>query len=177
VNQGGTIAHPELHSVTGRVTIDRARASDAQRLSELALRSKAHWPYSAAQLALWRDGLTVSEDSVSQSPTFVALIDAQLAGFYQLVREGTRWRLDHLWLLPEHVGHGLGRRLLRHACALVASEGGTSIEIDSDPFAEPFYRACKAARVGSVAAPIEGDPCRVRPQLRLSIAASDPATI
>jgi hypothetical protein len=40
--------------------------------------------------------------------------------------------------------------------------------IDADPHAEAFYRACGALRIGGVAAPIDGQPQRVRPQLVLS---------
>ena len=79
------------------------------------------------------------------------------------------WELTHLWVVPSMMRQGIGRALLAHAM-LSAREGGAStIAIDADPNAEPFYLACRARREGVVAAPIIGNPARVRPQLSLPV--------
>ena len=46
--------------------------------------------------------------------------------------------------------------------------GLREIVIDADPNAENFYVHCGATVTGVVPAPIEGQPGRTRPQLRLS---------
>ena len=66
--------------------------------------------------------------------------------------------------------HGIGRALLAHAVNTARFAGASSIIIDADPNAEPFYVACGAVRRGIVAAPVVGDPARVRPQLSLRVA-------
>jgi hypothetical protein len=65
---------------------------------------------------------------------------------------------------------GIRRALLAHAVNTACLAGASSIVIDADPNAEPFYVACGAVRQGIVAAPIAGDPARVRPQLSLRVA-------
>jgi GNAT superfamily N-acetyltransferase len=64
---------------------------------------------------------------------------------------------------------GIGRALLGHAVSTARGGGASTIAIDVDPNAEPFYLACGARREGVVAAPVSDNPARVRPQLTLSV--------
>ena len=169
----------QCHPTTGRVAwfveplmkIRTAMASEAHALSKLAVAAKAHWGYSQSQLRAWTSDLTLSPDAIAQLPTFVAEVHAEsgteIAGFYQLDTLQLPWSLGHLWVKPQLMRRGLGRALLLHALARVADAGLTELCIDSDPHAEPFYVAFGAKRVGAIPAPIEDDPARMRPQLRL----------
>jgi GNAT superfamily N-acetyltransferase len=148
--------------------IRRAVAEECETLSALALRAKGHWGYTARQLEIWRPSLTISGEAVAAHPTFVAQIDMEIAGFYSLLGSQARWELDNLWVAPERVRQGVGRTLVAHALETAAAGGADQLYIDADPHAEAFYRACGALRIGAVAAPIEGEPSRVRPQLVLS---------
>lgn len=147
----------------------KAEAFDAPVLSELALRSKAHWGYSPAQLEAWRADLTLSPLWISLHPTYVAEIGGQTAGFFALLTEHGFWKLEHLWVAPEAMGQGVGRSMLAHAMAVAKQVGAKELIIDSDPNAEGFYRACGAVRIGSIPAPIDGEPQREIPVLRLAI--------
>ena len=147
--------------------IRRAREGEAIALSAIAFESKAYWSYSAAQLATWRDELTVSPGEVSSRPTYVAVVEGRIAGFFMLAPATPNWRLEHFWVSPSCMGHGVGRRLLSDAATVAAEGGAAAIAIDADPNAERFYTACGAAPVASLPAPIEGAPDRVRPQLLL----------
>ena len=91
--------------------------------------------------------------------------DGAIAGFYSLAHVAGGWLLDDLWVSPAHMHHGVGRRLMEHALHAAAQAGARSLAVDADPNAEPFYLRCGALRRGEVAAPIEGQPGRVRPQL------------
>jgi GNAT superfamily N-acetyltransferase len=164
------------HHFPARMQIRRAVAEECETLSALALRAKGHWGYTTAQLEIWRPILTISGEAVVAHPTFVAQVDAEIAGFYSLLRFGARWELDNLWVAPERVRQGVGRALLAHALETAAAGGAGELHIDADPHAEAFYRACGALRVGVVAAPIEGEPSRVRPQLVLSTRRETPLT-
>jgi predicted N-acetyltransferase YhbS len=66
------------------------------------------------------------------------------------------------------LGQGVGRALLAQALGHARAAGHAALHIDADPHAEAFYRRCGAMRIGATAAPIDGQPQRVRPQLRLS---------
>lgn len=150
-------------------TIRRARPQEAQALGAIACDAKASWGYSPSQIALWHDELVPTADSIGMRPTFVAERgDSVVAGFCQLVLGHPEAELEHLWVRPEFMGNGVGRALLAHAARFLASKGIAALAIDSEPRAEPFYLAQGAVRVGARAAPIDGDPLRVRPQLRLA---------
>lgn len=145
--------------------IRRAGAQDAEALSALALRAKAYWGYAESELEAWRPSLELSAEAVLSHPTFVAQLDGRVFGFYSLVPSASSWELDNLWVAPEHMRRGFGRKLVLHAVQTAAAGGATSVAVDADPNAEPFYLACGAKRIGEVAAPIAHQPYRVRPQL------------
>ena len=151
--------------------IRTAIASEAPALSQLAVAAKAHWGYSQSQLRAWTSDLTLSPASIAHLPTFVAEIDGEsgteIAGFYQLETLQLPWSLAHLWVKPQLMRRGIGRAMLMHAVARVADAGLTELCIDADPNAEPFYVAFGATRVAAMPAPIDDDPARMRPQLRL----------
>lgn len=147
------------------VNIRPAMEAEAPILSSISMRAKAHWGYSAETLERWRAELAVSPTHVRERPTFVAVVDAEMAGFYSIRPSPLAWELDNLWVLPEFMQHGLGRALLSHALATAAGAGATEVTIDADPNAESFYLECGAVRRGVVPAPIPGQPRRTRPQL------------
>lgn len=145
-----------------------AHEKEAALLSSIAVAAKASWPYALAQIEAWREELTLTPESIAGSHVGLAEVDGQAAGFYALEHGGARMQLVHLWVHPDRMRRGIGRALLEHAAQMAAEHGATELDIDADPYAEPFYLACGARRVGSVPAPIEGSPQRERPQLRLA---------
>jgi len=147
------------------MNIRPASEQEAPVLSDLAMRAKSHWGYSAEALEQWRPELAVSPANVRERPTFVAVVGAEVAGFYSLHTSRAAWELDNLWVLPRFMHQGIGRALLAHALATAAHGGAREVTVDADPNAEPFYLECGAVRRGDVPAPIPGQPKRVRPQL------------
>jgi molybdenum cofactor cytidylyltransferase len=138
---------------------------EAPVLSSLAMRAKAYWGYSAEALERWRPELAISPMDVREKPTFVAMVGAEIVGFYSLSPSHASWELDNLWVLPEFMQQGIGRALLSHALETATHAGASEVTVDADPNAESFYLECGAIRRGEVPAPIIGDPKRVRPQL------------
>ena len=69
-------------------------------------------------------------------------------GMYRLLHALPQGTLEDLWLDPNAIGSGLGRRLFDHALATAATLGMSSLLIESDPNAEGFYLAMGAARIG-----------------------------
>lgn len=148
-----------------------ARPDEADLLSAIARASKAHWGYSTEAMAAWRDGLTITRAAIERHPTFVCEDASRPIGFAQLVTSDGAWHLEHLWVLPDAIGHGAGRRLLRHAADHAAGNGAARLHIDSEPYAEAFYVACGARRVAVLPAPLAGDEARCRPQMVIDITA------
>lgn len=155
--------------------IRRAVAADAPILTLLSMRAKQYWGYSQAQMAAWREDLRISAGMLASMPTYLIDAGPQIAGFYLLrlaagsAAPAAPCELDHLWVAPEHMRQGHGRALLAHAGDTARQLGCRQLAIDADPYALGFYLACGARRVGQVAAPIEGQPDRVRPQLLLTL--------
>lgn len=155
-------------------TIRRARVQEVAKLTQLALASKAHWPYPPALIEQWRAALTVDATRVAEQPAYVAELNGEVAGFYVLeTQTPAQWALRDLWVLPRHIGSGVGTHLLQHACALARASAVAGLTIDADPHAEEFYLARGAQRVGQVAAPIDGEPRRIRPQMLLVLDGQD----
>ncbi len=150
--------------------ITRAHSTDAERLSRIAFRAKAHWGYPAEWLEAWRDSLTVHADEIGVDEYLVALSDDGKAVGFCAVNgvPGGEWWLEHLWVLPEWQGRGVGRRLFDAAVAYVREWGGEWIDLRSDPHAEGFYLRMGAVRTGEVDATVNGVP-RTLPELRYAI--------
>jgi xanthine dehydrogenase accessory factor len=155
-----------------RESLRPARRNDVAAINALIVRAKASWGYAPAQVDAWRADLEVSADDVDTRPC-VAAVDAlgQVAGFAALVpRDASAWDLDNLWVDPPAMGRGLGRRLLWHALHAARTAGAAAVHVDADPNAAAFYAGCGARPDGEVAAPIAGQPSRVRPQFRFDLA-------
>lgn len=151
-----------------------ARADEAGLLGSIAFESKAHWNYSPEVMDGWRDALAVHLEPMALRPAFVAEVGGVVAGFCQVVSQGEVPCLEHLWVRPAFMGRGVGRALLERASATLAELGYARMHIDAEPKAESFYRHCGASRDGEVAAPIAGEPDRVRPQMTLLLAPPAP---
>lgn len=151
----------------GLENIRRAIPSEAELLTELALRSKGHWGYDAEFLRDCRIDLTLTPEYVASCPVFLLEEEGTVAGFYSLSGEGTEVELMHLFVEPWAIGRGFGRLLFRHAVEEARSSGFERLVIGSDPFALQFYEAMGARRVGEVASIVR--PGRMLPLLHYSL--------
>ena len=148
-------------------SIRHARPEEAATLSDLALRSKAHWGYDAAFLEACREDLTITADDIAHAPVFVLEEDGRVIGFYALRWAGDEALLTDLFVDPEHIGRGHGHRLWEHAVKIARRSGFATLTLHSDPYAEGFYRAMGAVRVGVV--PSTVFPERLLPLMRFSL--------
>ena len=126
----------------------QGRPDDCAALSQLALRSKAVWGYSAEFLAQCALELTVRPEHLPH--LFVIERDAELIAFYALSEApGQCAELEFLFVDPQHLRRGHGQTLLaharRHARQALAVH---SIVIQGDPHADAFYVAAGARRIG-----------------------------
>jgi GNAT superfamily N-acetyltransferase len=143
--------------------IRRALPTEAAELTALALRSKAHWGYDAAFMAACVVPLTIAAERIAAEPFFVLEEDGRIWGYYGLRVSGEEAELTNLFVEPEAIGRGCGKRLWAHAIEVARAAGCRRLRIESDPFAEPFYRAMGAERIGE--APSEAVPGRMIPLL------------
>lgn len=121
--------------------IVKAIREDAQTLTELALKSKAHWGYSEEQIESWKEDLTVTEEMFDKWTVFKYMEDTEIAGFciLNLNEDSPKAILEFLFVLPKYIGKRIGGRLLRHAVYVASSQHRKVMNLEADPYAEPFY--------------------------------------
>jgi len=137
--------------------IIRAKAEDAEALTEIAHAAKRHWGYPENWIAAWRDILTMRPEFVGANIAFIAMEAERAAGFYVLTTEDDGLHLDHLWIVPGAMRRGIGRGLFEHAVSQARQLGFDSIKIEADPNAEGFYKRMGARCVGATISRVEGE--------------------
>ncbi len=133
------------------ITIRKINSSEAQLISDLAMRSKAHWGYDNEFMAACVDELSYSAEQIINDDFryYLAEENGSLLGFYMLNNLANETvLLEALFVEPSHIGKGVGRRLLKHAIQTAKRCGAAALEAQSDPYAEPFYVAMGATITG-----------------------------
>jgi GNAT superfamily N-acetyltransferase len=138
--------------------IRRATPEQHKRLTQITHAAKKHWGYPERWMEIWKDALTITPEFITGNEVYTATVESEVAGFYALVRAEGKLSLEHMWVDPDYIGTGLGKQLFNHALKVAAGLNASSIEIESDPNAEGFYRRMGARRIGEVASEIEGMP-------------------
>ena len=152
-------------------TIRPARPGEAPILTELCIRSKAHWGYDSGFMAAAARLLRIREAQIGAGGVLTARLESGgppcgVAVIVPLRRPG--WcELSHLFVAPERLGLGIGRALFQAATALAAESGATRISILSDPNAAAFYEKRGARRCGE--APSSVAPDRMLPLFEFAI--------
>lgn len=144
--------------------IRRATADDADALSDLAHRAKAHWGYPAHWMREWDAQLTIIPGYLELHDVWVSERDGAVIGMCALEDRGDRWNLEHVWVEPAAHGHGIGRALVMHALGEARRRHPGVVELLADPFATGFYERLGARRAGDVPAPMPGARDRTLPR-------------
>ena len=147
-----------------------AVAGDAGALSDLAVRSKAHWGYSPDFIDACRDELTYTPGQI-EGPEYtftIAELAGCLVGFYALQKlSACRFDLKALFVEPDYIGTGIGRGLMAHVKNVAAQNGATQVVIQSDPHAQAFYEHIGAEYHGQDES--DSIPGRYLPNLVISL--------
>lgn len=150
------------------MTIVRARAEEADELTEIAHAAKRHWGYPERWIELWKETLTMRPEFIVANISYCAIEHSRPIGFYILTTERDGLHLDHLWVVPAAMGRGVGRALFEHALEQAKRLGHKTVHIESDPNAEGFYQRMGAERVGVNRTLIEDKP-RVLPVMKYEL--------
>jgi len=148
-------------------TIRPARPDEAEVLTALAIRSKAHWGYDDTFMAACVDELTMTPGRVRTANLLVAEVEGALKGMAGLERDGDGWEVCMMFIDPAAIGTGLGKLLFLALMDQARDMGIDALNIDADPNAESFYLRMGAVTVGRVAS--GSIPGRMIPQLLLRL--------
>ncbi|MET8470701.1 GNAT family N-acetyltransferase [Streptomyces sp. NPDC006422] len=145
-----------------------ARPDEAERLSALALRSKAHWGYDDAFMASCVAELTLHPSEVERRRTTVAEdADGRLLGLVTLEGAPPVGELGLMFVDPDAMGLGVGRLLFEHMREAARAAGFRAVGWSADPNAVPFYEAMGGRHVGVT--PSGSIPGRTLPLMELRL--------
>ncbi len=130
--------------------IRRARQSEADRLTAIAIAAKGHWGYAEELMTLWQRELTVTPQQITKELVYVATLDDEIVGFCLLVptEDAQIYEIDGLWVDPTVIGQGVGKALFQHAVAQAKALGATRLQLAADPHAVGFYAKMGMKKIG-----------------------------
>jgi GNAT superfamily N-acetyltransferase len=145
-------------------TIRHARVSERGALEALQLRSSVHQPLYREQLAAHPEAIELPVEQIEAGLVRVAEQAGVVVGFSVLLaRAGEACELDGLFVEPERMRGGIGRRLVEDAVAIARDRGATRIDVVANPQALEFYAAVGFTPAGEA-------QTRFGPAPRLSLA-------
>ena len=117
-----------------------AQPADAEHLSQIAWQAKSYWKYPMEWMNLWKSALTISPKMISDSSVFkLVLADGEIGACIVLARETNFVWIEHLWVLPQYIGKGFGRQLLKTALQETLNAEHQKIKVIADINAVAFY--------------------------------------
>ena len=88
-----------------------ALETESPYLSDLASRSKSHWPYDEDYLSQVRSMTHITAEYIRGWPVVVASEGDEILGFAAVRESKGENMLDQLWIEPKFIGKGFGRLL------------------------------------------------------------------
>ena len=147
-----------------------ARPEDAKAMTDLALRSKAHWGYPPEQMRTFTEELTFLPADLERGEAHVIDEGGSLLGLYTLEDHGEgNLEIGHLFIDPDHLREGLGSELMRRIQSYAVRLGFKRLVVLSDPNAEGFYRSHRAKLILHLPSSIPG---RTLPLLEITVDAA-----
>ena len=131
-----------------------AQTSECQILTDLSFLSKGYWQYPAEYFHIWRDELTITSEYITNNLVFVAATSDDIVGYYSIIHlpknidisnivlEKGFW-LEHMFLLPNYIGKGIGTKMMSHCLDLCSDKGIEQLKVLADPNARKFYQKMK----------------------------------
>jgi ribosomal protein S18 acetylase RimI-like enzyme len=131
------------------VTIRFAQQSEREALERLQRRSSMAQPMYRAQLAAHPDAIELPGEQIAAGLVRVAEQDGAIVGFAVLLeRAEDACELDGLFVGPEHMRAGVGRKLMDDARQIARERGAARIDVVANPQAVAFYEAAGFTTVG-----------------------------
>jgi GNAT superfamily N-acetyltransferase len=150
-----------------KIFIREAVVSDSEILTQISFAAKRHWNYPDQYFDSWKEELTITPAYIKNNRVYVAEANGRIVGYFSLVEiKNDFWAgkvfvskgfwLEHIFILPEHIGKGIGTKLvavLKLKCSEINID---KVKIFSDPNAKGFYDKLGACYLGESPSSIEG---------------------
>ncbi len=120
--------------------IRKAIVKDIPELNRLSIASKKHWGYPDEWIANWLDELTLTPEKFVRQNILVGELNGEIIGFCSITESESEYEILHLWVVPQFIGQGYGKKILtRTMDEFVTSD--KPIIVEADPNAESFYKS------------------------------------
>ena len=120
------------------MTFRKALKHDLPELNRISVISKKHWGYPEEWIERWMKELTMDASDLISHETLVMEYETRVIGFCSTIDHGDHYEVMHLWVLPEFIGKGYGKILLKETLSSFILED-KPIWVLADPNAESFY--------------------------------------
>jgi GNAT superfamily N-acetyltransferase len=121
------------------VHIRPPRPDEGERLRQIAFAAKSYWGYDLDRVREWAAIGDFSPDCLSQKDIYVADVAGRAVGWAAATAKGEVCWLDDVWIEPEWMRKGIGRRLFEHAARRGRQLGAKSMEWEAERHALGFY--------------------------------------
>jgi ribosomal protein S18 acetylase RimI-like enzyme len=146
--------------------IRRVLPEEADVLTGIALSAKAHWGYPKRWMEIWTPQLTFSPQYFEETESWVAVVENKPIAFYTLhEKNGSAW-LENLWVLPEHIGQGVGRRLFLDAVSRSRKMEYKVMQLEAEPNAVGFYEKMGMHKIDERISEVDGQ-LRILPVMEM----------
>lgn len=145
-----------------------ARLDEAELLTALCKRSKAHWGYDATFMTKSETSLTITPELIEGGDVLVAECQGRVVGMASLAAmDESAFDLLHMFTEPDAIGTGVGRVLFENIAARARHHGAKRLSILADPNAEAFYTRMGARKISM--APSDAIEGRLLPLLEFEL--------
>ena len=150
------------------ISICRVNPDEAAALTQIALSAKRYWNYPERWMEIWTPQLTFDAKYFEENESWVAVDDGESIAFYSLQEKNATAWLENLWVLPEHIGQGVGKQLFLHAISRSLELRYKTLQLEADPNAVGFYEKMGMHKIGERYSEVEGEP-RILPIMEMKL--------
>ncbi|MBX2805783.1 MAG: GNAT family N-acetyltransferase [Hyphomicrobiales bacterium] len=145
----------------------KAETGDIEALNALCMRSKAVWGYDDAFMRACHKELLLTPGEIESTDIIVVETDEKIVGMAQIGIEGNIAELEKMFVDPDALRSGIGRKLFEWAMQKARACGCHAMQLDADPNAAPFYRKTGMRDIGRN--PSGSIPGRFLPRLSVNL--------
>jgi predicted N-acetyltransferase YhbS len=131
------------------ISLRAATPAERETLEALQRRSSMHQPMYRAQLEAHPDAIELPSEQIDAGHVRVAEQDGAVIGFLVLLDcVDAECELDGLFVEPDRMRGGVGRRLVQEAARMASERGAARIVVIANPQATAFYEQVGFSVVG-----------------------------
>lgn len=145
-----------------------ALPQEAAQLTQIAIAAKRQWGYPEHWMELWLPQLTFTPKYLEENESWVVEQDGLPIAFTTVQERDENFWIGDMWVLPEYMGKGVGRKLFTYALAIARQRGHKTLLLEADPNAVGFYEKMGLRIIGERQYELDGQP-RILPLMEIKL--------